>query len=65
MIFVTVGTDSPFDRLIAAVDSWAEENGRSDVVAQIGRSRMKPRFMRCHEFIEPPQFHQYLLAMPS
>lgn len=36
MIFVTVGTQGPFDRMIAAVDLWAEHQGRADVFAQIG-----------------------------
>lgn len=56
MIFVTVGTDGPFDRLVAAVDRWAGEIGRADVVAQIGRSKIQPRFMRSHEFLDPPEF---------
>lgn len=58
MILVTVGTDGPFDRLVAAVDQWAGESGRSDVIAQIGRSRFKPRFMRFHEFLTPVQFSE-------
>jgi UDP-N-acetylglucosamine transferase subunit ALG13 len=59
MIFVTVGTDGPFDRLIAAVDRWAGERGRTDVIAQIGRSRLRPQFVRSYEFLEPPQFQEY------
>ena len=37
MIFVVVGTQMPFDRLIHAVDEWAREVGRDDVFAQIGK----------------------------
>jgi exopolysaccharide biosynthesis glucuronosyltransferase PssE len=62
MIFVTVGTDGPFDRLVAAVDRWAKETGRADVVAQIGRSTLRPRFMRWHEFLEPPQFQEHFAS---
>lgn len=62
MIFVTVGTDGPFDRLIAAVDKWAGENGRTDIVAQIGRSKLQPRFMRWHEFLDPPRFQEHFAA---
>lgn len=36
MIFLTVGTIMPFDRLVRAVDDWAESRGRSDVFGQIG-----------------------------
>lgn len=35
MIFVAVGTQLPFDRLIGAVDKWAASRGRNDVHAQI------------------------------
>ncbi len=62
MILVTVGTDGPFDRLIQAMDQWAAENARTDVVAQIGRSQLRPSNMRWHEFLEPPQFQEYFSA---
>lgn len=42
-IFVTVGTELPFDRLIRAVDDWAGETGRGgDVFAQIGHGAYEP-----------------------
>lgn len=38
MIFVAVGTQLPFDRLIKAVDSWCAQSGRGqEVFGQIGR----------------------------
>ena len=36
MIFVTVGSMVPFDRLVGAADAWAEANPDVDVLAQIG-----------------------------
>jgi UDP-N-acetylglucosamine transferase subunit ALG13 len=36
LIFVTVGTQLPFDRLVRAVDAWCGESGRRDVIGQIG-----------------------------
>ena len=42
MIFVTVGGQMPFDRMILAVDRWARDRKRDDVVAQIGPSDLKP-----------------------
>jgi hypothetical protein len=33
MIFVTVGTQGQFDRLIRTVDEWAGGHGRTDVFA--------------------------------
>ena len=56
MIFVTVGTDGPFDRLIESVDRWAGETGRRDVFAQIGRSVLKPRHLEYVNFLEPTEF---------
>ncbi len=37
MIFVTVGEQLPFDRLVRAVDEWAAASGK-EVFAQIGNS---------------------------
>jgi UDP-N-acetylglucosamine transferase subunit ALG13 len=62
MIFVTVGTDGPFDRLITAVDGWAQETARTDVVAQIGRSKLRPQAMRWQEFLDPLQFKEHFAA---
>jgi UDP-N-acetylglucosamine transferase subunit ALG13 len=55
MIFVTVGTQLPFDRLVRAVDGWAGATGRSDVFAQMGPSRWKPRHIECAEFLSAPE----------
>lgn len=47
MIFVTIGSMFPFDRMIRAMDAWAESEGRGeDVLAQIGEGRFEPRHMR-------------------
>src|ERR671918_56534 len=56
VIFVTVGSDEPFDRLIQAVDNWAGQVGRQDVFAQIGRSRVRPRYIESTAFLDPPTF---------
>jgi UDP-N-acetylglucosamine transferase subunit ALG13 len=56
VIFVTVGTDGPFDRLVRAVDCWAGETGRTGVYAQIGRSRLEPSHIQYVQFLEPPEF---------
>lgn len=45
MIFVTVGSQLRFDRLVCAVDDWAARNKRADVFAQIGETRVRPRAM--------------------
>lgn len=55
-IFVTVGAQMPFDRLVHGVDAWARARGRADVLAQIGPSADPPRFIRYVRFLPPPDF---------
>ncbi len=56
MIFVTVGAQMAFDRMIKAVDEWAGREGRTDVFAQIGPAEYTPRHVAHTGFLEPPQF---------
>ena len=58
MIFVTVGTDGPFDRLVQTVDAWAGQVGRRDVFAQIGKSSLRPRHIEYVAFLQPHEFRQ-------
>jgi UDP-N-acetylglucosamine transferase subunit ALG13 len=62
MIFVTVGTELPFDRLIAVVDQWAGTTDRSDVFAQIGDSYRRPLNIHYKTFIEPADFARRFAA---
>lgn len=55
-IFVTVGTDLPFDRLVKAVDQWAEGKPQYEIFAQIGESRYQPKHISYSTFLEPPEF---------
>ncbi len=57
MIFVTVGEQLPFDRLIRAVDQWASKQQR-EVFAQIGRSAYRPRHIYYKAFMEQIEFRQ-------
>ncbi len=56
MIFVTVGTDLPFDRLVKVIDEWAGATGRKDVFAQTGETEWRPRHLAFSKFLEPPEF---------
>ncbi len=56
MIFVTVGTQIPFDRLIGAVDSWAASVGRDDVFAQVGEGAKPTRHIRSVPSLAPGDF---------
>ncbi len=61
MIFLTVGTQFPFDRLVRVVDEWAGRTGRTDVVAQTGPARYTPRHLQHQSFITPAEFARYSL----
>lgn len=56
MIFVTVGGQLPFDRLVHTVDRWAMEQGHQDVFAQIGASENPPQHIRWQRFVSPSEF---------
>ena len=56
LIFVTVGAQMPFDRLIRTVDDWAGQRRRSDVFAQIGPTQWRPKHVEWTEFLPPEQF---------
>jgi UDP-N-acetylglucosamine transferase subunit ALG13 len=58
VIFVTVGVQLPFDRLIGAVDQWAGKQAGHQVFAQIGASDQQPRNMQSQKFLEPDQFSE-------
>ena len=60
MIFVTVGAQMPFDRLLGWVDDWAVEHERRDVIAQIGDSPYQPRLLQVIPFMNPPAFRAQL-----
>jgi UDP-N-acetylglucosamine transferase subunit ALG13 len=60
MIFVTVGTDQPFERMIKIIDNWARENQRTDVFAQIGESANPPAYIQYSRLLEPPEFAKKL-----
>lgn len=56
MIFVTVGHQTPFDRLVRLVDLWAGERGRKDLFAQIGEGSYRPIHFPSQAFLSPSEF---------
>lgn len=60
MIFVTVGSQMPFDRLVRAVDNWAGRTGRTDVFAQIGPRGHQPRNCQHENLLDPARFKAVL-----
>jgi beta-1,4-N-acetylglucosaminyltransferase len=62
MIFLTVGTQFPFDRLVKAVDEAIDQGLiEEDVWAQIGQSLYKPHnFVKTVDFLEKNIFDQWM-----
>jgi UDP-N-acetylglucosamine transferase subunit ALG13 len=59
MIFVTIGTQEPFDRLIEAIDLIALEMKEIEFVAQTFRGEYEPKNMKATEFLTPAEFDAY------
>ena len=67
MIFLTVGTQLPFDRLVRAVDAWAGERGAGDKVfgqiAEPGKGGHLPRHFDWVPHLDPEVFrHRFSAA---
>ncbi|MEM7262700.1 MAG: glycosyltransferase [Planctomycetota bacterium] len=60
MIFVTVGAQLPFDRLVRVVDAWAGETGRTDVFGQIANGE-RPTHMGWADFLEPEDYRKRVI----
>lgn len=62
MIFVTVGNDLPFSRLVEHADLWAKAHPAEPILAQTGRLRNSdyvPRFMPWVELLPAEQFERH------
>jgi UDP-N-acetylglucosamine transferase subunit ALG13 len=60
VIFVTVGTQLPFDRLIQAVDGWAAAGAGHKVFAQIGPTELRPGNIEARPFISPSECRELI-----
>lgn len=58
MIFLTVGTQLPFERLVKALDEWAKDHADVPVFAQIGETEYKPLHMEYVERIDPHTYKE-------
>jgi UDP-N-acetylglucosamine transferase subunit ALG13 len=47
-----------FDRLILAMDKWAQDHPEYDVFAQIGSGAYRPRHMRWTSMLSPSEFRE-------
>jgi UDP-N-acetylglucosamine transferase subunit ALG13 len=57
MIFVTVGTQLPFDRLIRFIDDWAFKNPNINIFAQIGESDFVPTNLEYKKHLSMNEFN--------
>ena len=62
MIFLTVGTQLPFDRLVGAVDRWAATRPGADVVAQVGPTALRPAAVAWERFLPPAECRERMRA---
>ena len=61
MIFLTVGTQFPFDRLVKAVDAACSQNlVNEDIFAQIGDSSYVPENFDCVKSLDKSSFDKYM-----
>lgn len=56
MIFATIGTQLPFDRLIQPLDKWAKENSKVELFAQIGAGKFVPQHLNWTRDLDPRAF---------
>jgi UDP-N-acetylglucosamine transferase subunit ALG13 len=62
VIFVTVGTQLPFDRLVGAVDRWAATRPDAEVFAQVGPTALRPAHIAWQRFLSPAECHERMRA---
>ncbi|NEM97752.1 glycosyltransferase [Pontibacter burrus] len=58
MIFLTTGTQEPFDRLVKAMDDLCPMLKGKNIVAQVANSAYKVRHMETYNFLEPEDFNR-------
>jgi len=56
MIFVTVGSMFPFERMIRMMDHWTAQHPEEEVFAQIGGGKYEPTHMRWQRIIAPDEY---------
>jgi len=61
MIFVTVGEQLPFDRLIRTVDECSSLTGQ-EIFAQIGETDLRPESIKYKKFLDPDLFKDKFMA---
>ena len=60
MIFATVGTQLPFDRLLSALNDWAAAHPDHPVIAQTGMTTASYPHLTCHIHLDQAGFAQQM-----
>ena len=60
MIFVTVGSQLPFDRLVGAVDQWAEAHPETELFGQVGDTSSPPKSFESVSTMSPDDYQRRL-----
>lgn len=63
MIFLTIGTQEPFDRLVRAVDAWAAAHPETPIFGQLGAlaaGSHRPAHFEWAEFIDATRYQQHV-----
>ena len=61
MIFLTVGSQIPFDRLVRVVDEWCANSATIEVfgqIAEVGNEGYRPKHFDWCDFLTPEEFDQ-------
>jgi UDP-N-acetylglucosamine transferase subunit ALG13 len=56
MIFVTIGTQEPFDRLVKAMDQITPSLNGTEVHAQVSETKYDIKSMKSYDFLDPAQY---------
>ena len=60
LIFLTVGTQGPFDRLVRTVDEWIGAHPEIEAFGQIGDAEYRPANFETTEWMDPAGFDRRL-----
>lgn len=60
MIFVTIGSQEPFDRMIKAIDEVAGELPDKIFIAQVYKASYQVKNIKTVEFISPLEYNSYI-----
>ncbi len=58
MIFLSVGTQLPFDRFVRLVDTWAGQHPETEIFAQIGHGNYQPQNMQYCDFMDEKAYKE-------